>query len=142
MIVHVVKKGESLMEICHKYGITLNQLKAANTGTNCLTVAGLKLNIPVLERIFNPGDIIKHFKRDLELFEDPYNTKYLYKVLAIAKHTETEEDMLVYQAMYPPFGVFVRPMSMVNEKVPLERYSDSDKAKIKNTYRLELYNGF
>ena len=95
-----------------------------------------------IRKPFQPGDIIRHFKRDLELFENPYNTKYLYKVLAIAKHTETEEDMLVYQAMYPPFGVFVRPMSMVNEKVPLERYSDDQKAKIKNTYRLELYNGF
>jgi hypothetical protein len=40
-----------------------------------------------------------------------------YKVLHIAKHSETLEDMVVYQALYGDFGIWVRPASMWNETV-------------------------
>jgi hypothetical protein len=41
----------------------------------------------------------------------------LYDVLFIAKHTETSEDMVVYQALYGEFGYWVRPLSMFQESV-------------------------
>jgi len=40
-----------------------------------------------------------------------------YLVLHIAKHSETLETMVVYQALYGELGVWVRPASMWNETV-------------------------
>ncbi|MDR7857466.1 DUF1653 domain-containing protein [Tissierella sp.] len=51
------------------------------------------------------------------------NTKYRhfkgneYLVLHIAKHSETLEDMVVYQALYGEFGIWVRPLDMFLEQV-------------------------
>ena len=39
-----------------------------------------------------------------------------YLVLHVAKHSETLEDMVVYQALYGERGVWVRPLSMFLEK--------------------------
>ncbi|HEX2927963.1 MAG TPA: DUF1653 domain-containing protein [Ruminiclostridium sp.] len=40
-----------------------------------------------------------------------------YWVLYVAKHSETLEDMVVYQALYGEMGIWVRPASMWNEIV-------------------------
>ena len=40
-----------------------------------------------------------------------------YEVITIAKHSETEEPMVVYRALYGEGGVWVRPASMWNETV-------------------------
>ena len=40
-----------------------------------------------------------------------------YEVIAIAKHSETTEDMVVYKALYGEGGLWVRPASMWNETV-------------------------
>ena len=40
-----------------------------------------------------------------------------YEVIAIAKHSETEEDMVVYRALYGEYGLWVRPASMWFETV-------------------------
>lgn len=40
-----------------------------------------------------------------------------YEVIAIAKHSETCEDMVVYRALYGEYGLWVRPASMWNETV-------------------------
>lgn len=40
-----------------------------------------------------------------------------YEVLFVAKHSETEEEMVVYRALYGDGGVWVRPASMWNETV-------------------------
>lgn len=40
-----------------------------------------------------------------------------YMVLYIAKHSETLEPMVVYQALYGDHGIWVRPASMWNETV-------------------------
>jgi len=43
-----------------------------------------------------------------------------YKVLHIARHSETLEEMVVYQALYGEYGIWVRPASMWNEMVEFE----------------------
>ena len=40
-----------------------------------------------------------------------------YEVLAIAKHSETTEDYVVYKALYGDGGIWIRPASMWNENV-------------------------
>jgi hypothetical protein len=42
-----------------------------------------------------------------------------YEVLGVARHSETEEELVVYRALYGDFGLWVRPVSMWNE--PVER---------------------
>lgn len=43
-----------------------------------------------------------------------------YLVLHIAKHSETLEDMVVYQALYGEKKIWVRPLKMFLEKVEVE----------------------
>ncbi len=38
-----------------------------------------------------------------------------YEVLCIARHSETEEPLVVYRALYGDGGVWVRPAGMWNE---------------------------
>ena len=40
-----------------------------------------------------------------------------YQVLSLAKHSESLEPMVVYQALYGEHGIWVRPASMWNETV-------------------------
>jgi len=40
-----------------------------------------------------------------------------YMVLGVAKHSETLEPMVVYQALYGEHGIWVRPASMWNDTV-------------------------
>lgn len=40
-----------------------------------------------------------------------------YEVIGIAKHSETQEEMVVYRALYGNGEIWVRPASMWNETV-------------------------
>ena len=40
-----------------------------------------------------------------------------YEVLFCARHSETQEDMVVYRALYGERGLWVRPAAMWNETV-------------------------
>ncbi len=52
-----------------------------------------------------PGRKYRHFK----------GKEYL--VLHIAKHSETLEELVVYQPLYGEMGIWVRPLSMFVEQV-------------------------
>ena len=47
----------------------------------------------------------------------------MYRLLHVAKHSETLEEMVVYQALYGEQGIWVRPASMWNEHVERDGYS-------------------
>ena len=63
------------------------------------------------------GHTMKHMIRQLDMTGQYYKhfKGNVYRVLHIAKHSETLEDMVVYQAMYGERGVWVRPKSMFDE---------------------------
>ncbi len=46
-----------------------------------------------------------------------------YRVIGIAKHSETLEPMVVYQALYGEKEIWVRPASMWNETVDKNGYT-------------------
>lgn len=46
-----------------------------------------------------------------------------YRLIAVAKHSETLEPMVVYQALYGEQGLWVRPADMWNEQVDRDGYS-------------------
>ncbi len=43
-----------------------------------------------------------------------------YEVLHVAKHTETEEGLVVYKAISDPEKVWVRPLTMFIEDVEID----------------------
>lgn len=43
-----------------------------------------------------------------------------YRVLGTAHHSETEEALVVYQALYGERGLWVRPLTMFTETVELD----------------------
>ena len=45
-----------------------------------------------------------------------------YELVGIAKHSETLEPMVVYQALYADRGLWVRPAAMWQEPVDREDY--------------------
>ena len=45
-----------------------------------------------------------------------------YELVGIARHSETEEPMVVYRALYGEGGLWVRPLSMWNEHVDRDDY--------------------
>lgn len=51
-----------------------------------------------------PG-IYKHYKGNL------------YKVIGTARHSESMEELVVYQALYGEMGLWVRPLSMFKETI-------------------------
>lgn len=43
-----------------------------------------------------------------------------YRVVGVAQHSETEEQLVVYQTLYGAFDLWVRPVSMFLEQVEVE----------------------
>lgn len=73
-----------------------------------------------MDERMKPGDVVRHFKGNR------------YEILYMAKDSETQEDVVVYRALYGERGVWVRPKAMFFSPVDRKKYPDAAQ-----TYRFE-----
>ncbi|MCR4787353.1 MAG: DUF1653 domain-containing protein [Lachnospiraceae bacterium] len=61
-----------------------------------------------------PGQTYRHFKGNE------------YEVICIARHTESEEDLVIYRSVNNPNAIYARPVAMFESEVDSDKYPDAD----------------
>lgn len=84
----------------------------------------------LLEENAVPAGIYQHYKGQQ------------YEVIGLACHSETEEPLVVYRALYGNYGLWVRPASMFLETIALAATTEAGDAHEQEMARFTLKHAF
>ena len=84
-------------------------------------------------RFFKIGDVVRHFKYETLSESEKGQNMYKYVIRCFATDVDTDEELVIYQALYGNFKTYARTMTEFASLVDNEKYPN-----IKQKFRFEI----
>ena len=84
-------------------------------------------------RFFNIGDVVRHFKYETLTEAERDQNMYEYVIRCFATDADTDEELVIYQALYGNYKTYARSMTEFASLVDREKYPN-----IRQMFRFEI----